>query len=56
LRAFADSETLLRLDEALEERGYRTHEFGDSIFLPRSTRAGPQETCGRSWTAGHAVA
>jgi S-adenosylmethionine:tRNA ribosyltransferase-isomerase len=48
LRAFADAETLQRLDEALDERGYRTHEFGDSIFLPRLTRARPLETRGRS--------
>jgi S-adenosylmethionine:tRNA ribosyltransferase-isomerase len=43
LRAFADTGTLRRLDQALDERGYRTHEFGDSIFLPRLARAGPPE-------------
>jgi S-adenosylmethionine:tRNA ribosyltransferase-isomerase len=37
LRAFANEATLQRLDDALDERGYRTHEFGDSIFLPRLT-------------------
>jgi S-adenosylmethionine:tRNA ribosyltransferase-isomerase len=35
LRAFADDATLQRLDDALDAGGYRTHEFGDSIFLPR---------------------
>jgi S-adenosylmethionine:tRNA ribosyltransferase-isomerase len=33
LGAFADARTLARIDEALEAGGYRTHEFGDSIFL-----------------------
>ena len=56
LRAFADSETLRRLDEALDERGYRTDEFGDSIFLPRLTRAEPEEARGRSSRARHATA
>src|SRR5687768_8387943 len=33
LRAFADEETLGRIDRELNEHGYRTHEFGDSVFL-----------------------
>lgn len=33
LRAFADDRTLTRIDRALNEHGYRTHEFGDSVFL-----------------------
>ena len=33
LRAFADDRTLGRIDRALNEHGYRTHEFGDSVFL-----------------------
>lgn len=33
LRAFADDATLTRIDSALNEHGYRTHEFGDSVFL-----------------------
>lgn len=36
LRAFADEETLTRMDQQLNVTGYRTHEFGDSIFLARS--------------------
>jgi S-adenosylmethionine:tRNA ribosyltransferase-isomerase len=33
LRAFADQRTLGRIDRELNEHGYRTHEFGDSVFL-----------------------
>jgi S-adenosylmethionine:tRNA ribosyltransferase-isomerase len=33
LRAFADDETLGRIDRELNARDYRTHEFGDSVFL-----------------------
>ena len=33
LRAFADDETLSRMDRELDLRDYRTHEFGDSVFL-----------------------
>jgi S-adenosylmethionine:tRNA ribosyltransferase-isomerase len=33
LRAFVDEETLARADEALNANGYRTHEFGDSMFI-----------------------
>ena len=33
LRAFVDEETLALMDEELDSRGYRTHEFGDSIFV-----------------------
>jgi S-adenosylmethionine:tRNA ribosyltransferase-isomerase len=36
LRAFVDNETLGRIDEALNARNYRTHEFGDSVFLERA--------------------
>jgi S-adenosylmethionine:tRNA ribosyltransferase-isomerase len=35
LRAFADDETLARVDDELEGRGYRTHEFGDSVLIER---------------------
>ena len=37
LNAFADDETLGRIDEELNEHEYRTHEFGDSVFLERVT-------------------
>lgn len=35
LRAFTDDATLQRMDDALEQNGYLTHEFGDSVFLER---------------------
>ena len=34
-RAFASDATLRRADVELEARGYRTHEFGDSVFIER---------------------
>jgi S-adenosylmethionine:tRNA-ribosyltransferase-isomerase (queuine synthetase) len=33
LHAFADATTLAHADRELEARGYRTHEFGDSVFV-----------------------
>jgi len=35
LHAFLDDETLARMDRELNLRGYRTHEFGDSVFVER---------------------
>jgi S-adenosylmethionine:tRNA ribosyltransferase-isomerase len=35
LRAFTDDATLARIDRELELNGYRTHEFGDSVFIER---------------------
>ncbi len=35
LRAFQDDETLGRMDTEAEAGGYRSHEFGDSVFLAR---------------------
>jgi S-adenosylmethionine:tRNA ribosyltransferase-isomerase len=35
LEAFINSELLARVDEVLEGQGYRTHEFGDSMFVER---------------------
>jgi S-adenosylmethionine:tRNA ribosyltransferase-isomerase len=35
LRAFTDEVTLRRADRELEAHGYRTHEFGDSVFIFR---------------------
>jgi S-adenosylmethionine:tRNA ribosyltransferase-isomerase len=37
LRAFVDDQTLARIDEELSTRDYRTHEFGDSVFIERLT-------------------
>ncbi len=51
LRAFVSAATLARIDAALEGAGYRTHEFGDSIYVEREKGA-PQSqqkrACG-SW-------
>ena len=38
LRAFAAADILEAADHALNALGYRTHEFGDSIFLEKSGR------------------
>jgi len=35
LRAFVGERTLARIDAALEDGGYRTHEFGDSVWIAR---------------------
>ncbi len=37
LRAFTDDAVLRRISSALDDHGYRTHEFGDSVFLERAT-------------------
>ncbi|HVH88137.1 MAG TPA: S-adenosylmethionine:tRNA ribosyltransferase-isomerase [Terriglobales bacterium] len=37
LRAFVTNDVLEKMNAELEEHGYRTHEFGDSIFLERMT-------------------
>jgi S-adenosylmethionine:tRNA ribosyltransferase-isomerase len=39
LRAFADEGVLNRADQELASRGYRTHEFGDSILIERRQTA-----------------
>jgi S-adenosylmethionine:tRNA ribosyltransferase-isomerase len=39
LRAFVSAATLARIDAALEATGYRTHEFGDSIYVEREKGA-----------------
>jgi S-adenosylmethionine:tRNA ribosyltransferase-isomerase len=36
LRAFANDDTLGRIDDELNAHAYRTHEFGDSIYLERA--------------------
>jgi S-adenosylmethionine:tRNA ribosyltransferase-isomerase len=38
LRAFADDRVLYRVRAAVNERGYRTHEFGDSLLIERQAR------------------
>ncbi|MEW6705385.1 MAG: S-adenosylmethionine:tRNA ribosyltransferase-isomerase [Pseudomonadota bacterium] len=39
LGAFADAERLRRIDDTLASHGYRTHEFGDSVWLERQATA-----------------
>jgi S-adenosylmethionine:tRNA ribosyltransferase-isomerase len=38
LRAFVDAALLQRIDEELNALHYRTHEFGDSVFLERTVQ------------------
>jgi S-adenosylmethionine:tRNA ribosyltransferase-isomerase len=38
LRAFTDDATLRRADDELDAHDYRTHEFGDSLLVERSSR------------------
>jgi S-adenosylmethionine:tRNA ribosyltransferase-isomerase len=45
LRAFLDDATLADADAALEARGYRTHEFGDSVLVERQDRAVRDAAC-----------
>jgi S-adenosylmethionine:tRNA-ribosyltransferase-isomerase (queuine synthetase) len=39
LRAFADDTALDAMSAELETRGYRTHEFGDSVLIARQQRS-----------------
>jgi S-adenosylmethionine:tRNA ribosyltransferase-isomerase len=39
LRAFQDDDVLRRMERDANVRGYRTHEFGDSIWLERADQA-----------------
>jgi len=43
LRAFIDDTTLRRVDHELDAGGYRTHEFGDSVYIERKAYANTQE-------------
>jgi S-adenosylmethionine:tRNA ribosyltransferase-isomerase len=40
LRAFTDETTLRRMDQEMNARAYRTHEFGDSVWVERQTDTG----------------
>jgi S-adenosylmethionine:tRNA ribosyltransferase-isomerase len=42
LRAFASDDTLTRANQALGVYGYRTHEFGDSIYIVRAAAVATQ--------------
>ena len=43
LRAFANDAVLQRVSAALDQNGYRSHEFGDSVLIARH-RAGDMWT------------
>src|SRR5712692_253635 len=47
LRAFTDDTTLRRVDHELDTHGYRTHEFGDSVYIERKADANTQEYANR---------
>ena len=51
LRAFQDDATLARASAALEARGYRTHEFGDSVLVFEATGASAAGRSSRSRAA-----
>ena len=56
LRAFINPETLSRVDRELDTENYRTHEFGDSIFVERASlkterAAHLPRVCGASTTS-----
>ena len=51
LRAFAGEATLRQVVSELDSYGYRTHEFGDSVFIERAARA-PEEARHRPAAAG----
>ena len=36
LSAFVDQRTLAKMDDILQQHAYRTHEFGDSVFVEKS--------------------
>ena len=47
LRAFVDDAVLMRADTALAQRGYRTHEFGDSVLIERAAGRGTRSANAR---------
>jgi S-adenosylmethionine:tRNA ribosyltransferase-isomerase len=47
LSAFVDQRTLAKMDQVLQQHAYRTHEFGDSVLVEKSTdRAADMEPVG----------
>ncbi len=54
LRAFVDDAALDRAQQELERRGYRTHEFGDSVLIEKSRSEWPARQAG-SVLAGRAA-
>jgi S-adenosylmethionine:tRNA ribosyltransferase-isomerase len=39
MKPFANDDRLARIGAAAEERGYRSHEFGDSLLIERGEEA-----------------
>ena len=52
LRAFLDDHTLAAATAALDARGYRTHEFGDSVLIERKARSSNDATGAGNWREG----
>ncbi len=48
LRAFQDDDVLGQMASEVNARGYRTHEFGDSVWLERATPRQVMVDCGTS--------
>jgi S-adenosylmethionine:tRNA ribosyltransferase-isomerase len=46
LRAFVDEAMLTRISRSLDEHGYLTHEFGDSVFIERASTVDRRPTDG----------
>jgi S-adenosylmethionine:tRNA ribosyltransferase-isomerase len=42
LSAFVDGRTLAHMDQVLQQHAYRTHEFGDSVFVEKSKNREPR--------------
>jgi S-adenosylmethionine:tRNA ribosyltransferase-isomerase len=53
LRAFQDDEVLRRMDREAEARGYRTHEFGDSVMVQRRYSAADADGAARERVYAH---
>ena len=53
LRAFTDDAVLRRISTALDDHGYRTHEFDDSVFLERALRVTSSQFSGAGTGARH---
>ena len=56
LRAFADEDTLSRMDQELNAASYRTHEFGDSVFVERAEDVRSLHDCVLSQSHGPVLA
>lgn len=55
LSAFAGDGRLARIDQELNARGFRTHEFGDSVFIEGSSRRPANPRSARSERTGRAA-